>query len=56
MQKIQSNAGTDRTSLRTLMSEYSSLSLSDMQKYADSEYVKDFNYSIQSSISKGDVV
>jgi len=54
MQKIQSNAGTDRTSLRTLMSEYSSLSLSDMQKYADSEYVKDFNYSIQSSISKGD--
>jgi len=54
MQEFQSEAGTDRTALRELMSKYPAVTLDDMQKYAKSEYVKAFNYSLQSSISKGE--
>ena len=54
MQKLQTESNNDRNTLRTLMSQYSSLSLEEMQTYAQSSYVKAFNYSLQSSVSKGD--
>ncbi len=54
MQKLQSEAGTDRAALRNMVAQYPAITLTDMQKYAKSQYVKEFIYTLQSSISKGD--
>lgn len=51
MGKIRTEAGDNRDSLRELMKNNGELSLEEMQKYAKSSYVKDFIYTLQSSIS-----
>ncbi|MDD2371579.1 MAG: ABC transporter permease [Firmicutes bacterium] len=52
--KLQSEAGTDRTVFRELLSSVETLSLEDMQKYSASTEVKAFNYSLESSLSGSD--
>ncbi|MBU3092529.1 ABC transporter permease [Clostridium sp. CF011] len=54
MTKIQEQAKNDRQALRQLMQNNPAITLAEMQKYSNSSYVKDFNYSLESSISKSD--
>ncbi len=49
--KLQTEAGTDRTAMRELLSSVEPLSLADMQKYSSSTDVKAFNYSLETSLS-----
>lgn len=53
-QKLQSQAGADRELFRELINSVGNLSLEEMQKYAGSSYVEDFNYSIESSVAGND--
>ena len=54
MTKIQEQAKNDGQELRQLMQDRPAITLAEMQKYSNSSYVKDFNYSLESSISKSD--
>ncbi|MBZ9606294.1 ABC transporter permease [Clostridium estertheticum] len=54
MTKLQEQAKDDRQTLRQLMQDHPAITLAEMQKYSNSSYVKDFNYSLESSISKSD--
>ena len=51
-QKLMSSAdGQSQDDIRDLMQKYAGLSLGDMEKYAKSEYVKAFVYSLSSSMN-----
>ncbi len=49
---MQAAQGQSQADIRTQMQKYEGLSLTDMQKYAGSKYVKSFNYTLTSSMSK----
>ncbi len=53
-QKLQSEAGTDRELMMELTNSVGILSLEELQKYATSEYVSTFNYTIESSVAEND--
>lgn len=53
-QKLQSEAGADRELMRELINSVANVSLEEMQIYATSPYVEDFNYTIESSVSESD--
>jgi putative ABC transport system permease protein len=53
-QKLQSQAGADRELLRELINSVENVSLEEMQIYASSSYVEDFNYTIESSVAGND--
>ena len=52
-QSLMSQAKNSGADLRSLMQQYPNLSLAEMQNYATSQYVKDFYYTLSSSVSKG---
>ena len=53
-QSIMKNAQTSGTDMKATMQGFTSLTLDEMQKYAASTYVSDFNYYTSSSVSKSD--
>jgi putative ABC transport system permease protein len=55
-QKIMKKAQTDGTDMRELMGNYSELPINELKKFAASDYVKDFYYTMTSSIdANGDL-
>lgn len=51
-QKIMGSSGQlDMTKMREMLQQYQSLSLSELQTYADSDYVKEFYYSASVSLN-----
>lgn len=57
MESVQSGSGSSNMDgMREVMRQYSGLSLSEMQTYADSEYVKDFHYTASASLNAGEAI
>lgn len=52
-QSLMAKAQAAGTDMQSLMQENQDLTLAEMQNYATSQYVKDFYYSLSSSLSKG---
>ncbi|MDF2567982.1 MAG: transporter permease, partial [Oscillospiraceae bacterium] len=50
-QALMEKAQSEGTDMREFMTKYQDLSLDEMQKYAKSQYVKDFIYTVSSSIN-----
>jgi len=52
-QSLMTQAKASGTDVQSLMQENQDLTLAEMQNYATSQYVKDFYYTLSSSVSKG---